>query len=331
MEYYQLLEDYLHSENELALYKALEMGKKCVEIEIGPEDIVGIHLEAIKQIQHVGLEYGTDEEILALNFLLEIMVAYGISHKEFLSLKLRELQLKKELEIAREIQQGLLPQKIPEINGLAIGIETVPAKEMAGDYYDVFNVRENLLGIAIADVSGKSIPAALILPTLKYALRSQSIITGNVVETVKQVNIFMHENMTSSMFISMIYALYDCNKQLLTYVRAGHEPGIVWREKQRKVESLEKEGIVLGVDPTYGFQQESLELSTGDIVILYTDGILESKSEKGMYGYERLVETICKHHDLSAPKLANKIKMEAINFANLDLYDDMTVMVLKVV
>src|SRR5690606_32841458 len=162
--YKDIMNRYLKDQNEQSLYQAQKLSRKLIEHQIAPEEIISLH-------KTIMLEHDLNRKSISDSFdiLLEVMIGYGLSYREHQSLRTEQLALKSEIEVAASMQKTLLGTSLPEIDGLDIGAVSVPARQMNGDYHHFIKDENNCLGIALADVIGKGIPAALSMSMIKYA------------------------------------------------------------------------------------------------------------------------------------------------------------------
>ncbi|MGH9809784.1 MAG: PP2C family protein-serine/threonine phosphatase, partial [Terriglobia bacterium] len=207
----------------------------------------------------------------------------------------RERQ-ERELEIALEVQQRLFPQKLPQVDGLDFAGYCRPALGVGGDYYDFIRVPDGCLGIAIGDVSGKGIAAALTMASLQASLRGQTIKpTETISEMIQHINRLVYEASAENRYATFFYAQYDPAKRLLHYVNAGHNAPIIYRHKDGKAEFLRLEdgGTVIGLFPDVQYSESQLELERGDILVAFTDGISEAMNHADEeFDEARLFETL---------------------------------------
>jgi sigma-B regulation protein RsbU (phosphoserine phosphatase) len=242
-------------------------------------------------------------------------------------------RLNRELEIAQEVQEHLFPQHLPFVPGLDYCGRCRPAREVGGDYYDFLELPEGRLGIAIGDVSGKGIGAALMMASLEASLRGQASVGHNLAELMKRVNGLVYDVSSSNRYATLFYAEYDPRSRQLSYVNAGHNPPVILRKSTGgcQVLRLETGGPVLGL-LRQSYQQESCPLVPGDLVVLFTDGISESmNSREEEWGEERLIELAKACHGLPAFEVMTRILAAAEEFAaGASQHDDMTAVVLRV-
>ncbi|MES2924101.1 MAG: GAF domain-containing SpoIIE family protein phosphatase [Verrucomicrobiota bacterium] len=200
-----------------------------------------------------------------------------------------------ELQNAREVQRILLPQQDPVIAGFRISGTNVPARIISGDYYDYLDLGDQKFGIAIADVSGKGVPAGLLMAMCRSALRSVAPGETSPSKVMAAVNRQLFPDIREDMFISMAYSVLDTSNGKLTLSRAGHDPALLFRRGSGKVELLRSPGLALGIDGGAVFERvtrdQEIELKSGDCVLFYTDGVKEAvDGEEEEFGMERMSE-----------------------------------------
>ena len=242
----------------------------------------------------------------------------------------------RELEIARDVQQRLFPQKLPAIPGLDYFATCRPALRVGGDYYDFLRLREGKLGIAVGDVSGKGIGAALVMAGLQGSLRAQLLHgNGELTQLMGSINELMYEASESDRYVTLFYAEYDPRRHCLSYVNAGHNAPMLFRkfESRWDVQRLEAGGMVVGLLPDIPFKQGMLELKIGDLLVAFTDGISEAmNAAEEQFGERRLMEAIESNDGLSTAEIAQRVLCAVDEFVgNVTQQDDMTLVVMRVV
>jgi sigma-B regulation protein RsbU (phosphoserine phosphatase) len=244
-----------------------------------------------------------------------------------------ELQRKKyELEIAHEIQESFLPHEMPQLAGYDIHAINLPAKEVGGDFYDFIPISEGKMGITIADVSGKSVPAALFMAVSRTILRAKAMGNSNAAEVIKDANELIASDSKSGMFVTLFYAILDLKNKTLDYVNAGHNPPVMFIRKTGYLECLKTNGIALGALDNIEPEEKEIKLENGDVILFYTDGVTEAINDKEeLFGEKRLYRIVKNNTQLSAKEIVDKIKEEIIAFSqDQSQFDDITLMVLKV-
>ena len=242
----------------------------------------------------------------------------------------REKQ-KRELEIAHEVQDRLFPQSYPPVPGLEYAGACRPAMGVGGDYYDFIPLSKTQLGIAIGDVSGKGIPAALLMATLRAFLRGQTTQPQpDLTLVMTNLNRLVYESSPSSKYATFFYGEFDCVTRELTYVNAGHNPPMVFR-KSGEVVRLETGGSVIGLMPVASFEQGTIVLEPGDVFVGYTDGISEAmNAADDEWGEDRMIDCVRPSRELGAMPLIERLMVSADAFvAGAPQHDDMTIVVAR--
>ena len=250
-------------------------------------------------------------------------------------------RLEEELRIARQIQMSLLPRGPLDVPGLAVTALCVPAREVGGDYYDFFRLPGGLLGVLIADVSGKGTSAALYMAELKGLVLSLSQIYLSPRQLLTEVNRIISDNLDTRSFITMTYAVFDLKAGRMTYARAGHTPLIFMRSlgADENVRVLTPSGLVVGLHIPGAhdkfielLEEESLDLDNGDVIVLYTDGVSEAmNNDADLFGDSRLSRIVEEHGHLESGELRERILREIESFVGAaDQHDDMTMILMKV-
>lgn len=235
-----------------------------------------------------------------------------------------------EVAEARSIQQGLLPKTIPQQQGYEIAGAWQPALSIGGDYYDVLSFDDATLGLCIADVAGKGLPAALLMSNLQAAVRGLATPSLSPDGLCRRLNSLVCHNTGSDRFITFFYAQLDGPARLLRYSNAGHNPPIVFR-RDGSHERLQAGGAVLGVFPQQAFAAGQAQLVPGDRVILFTDGVTEAYDEGGEeFGEDRLLQLLHDHRAAAPAELQQKILAAAGSFSRGHWHDDATLLVLAV-
>ncbi len=243
---------------------------------------------------------------------------------------------KEELNLAYTIQKGLLPHRNPRLEGVNIRAKSLPAKIVGGDFYYFKNFRkkEQKVGIAIGDIAGKGVPAALLMAIATGSLGEISLEKEHPKAVLAKINSAMMEHITpySEMFATVFYAVFDAKKKLLTYSTGGHNPPILFHKETDRYKLLEAKGLLLGKFRSPSFEKKEVRLRGGDKVIFYTDGIIEATNKQGKsFGLKRLAEIILKNNSLGGTRLINKVFREVSRFRGREpQHDDLTMVVMEV-
>lgn len=240
----------------------------------------------------------------------------------------------RELEIAREVQQRLFPQTLPLVQGLDFAGYCRPALGVGGDYYDFIRLQQDCLGVAIGDVSGKGIAAALMMASLQASLRGQTIKPcSSLGEMIQLVNRLVYDASASNRYATFFYAQFDPVTRLLHYVNAGHNAPMVYRKNGTKMEfhRLEAGGTVVGLFENFPYTEGSLELMPGDLFVGFTDGVSEAMNlQDDEFGEERLMETVRQCEARSAAEIITCLLDQVDAFtAGAPQHDDMTLVVMR--
>jgi sigma-B regulation protein RsbU (phosphoserine phosphatase) len=243
-------------------------------------------------------------------------------------------RLNREIEIAREVQERLFPQTLPPIAGIAYAGACRPALGVGGDYYDFLALPGGQLGIAIGDVSGKGIAAALTMASLQASLRGEATrAPENLAALVSNVNRLVYEASSANRYATFFYGQYNPASRQLTYVNAGHNPPLLFHrcDGNWQLSRLETGGTVVGLLERFPYEQAALTIAPGDILIAFTDGISEAMNDADEeWGEQRLIETVKCCSGLSPSEIIPRIMQAADAFvAGAKQHDDMTLVVLR--
>jgi sigma-B regulation protein RsbU (phosphoserine phosphatase) len=234
-----------------------------------------------------------------------------------------------ELTRAREIQESLLPKVIPQLQGFEIASAWQPARAVGGDYFDVLNLTDNRLAICIADVSGKGVPAALLMANLQASLRASVRDLDSPARTCSIINAMLCESIAPAKFVTFFCGVLDAPSRTFRYCNAGHPYPILISSGVPRV--LDQGGTVLGVFPKWTYQEMSLNLRSGDRLLLFTDGITEAEDSHGdEFGMERVAAFARAHEAKSAARMNQQLLWEVTQFCGGQFQDDATLLVLAV-
>jgi phosphoserine phosphatase RsbU/P len=244
---------------------------------------------------------------------------------------LERRRLEKELAIARDIQLSFLPKAAPVISGYDLAGAARPHAEVGGDYFDFIRVSEGRLGLAIADSSGKGIPAALLMAGFRMSLLAEIRNEFAIRAVMRKVNSLLHESIERDKFVTAFYGVLDVKNRALIFSNAGHNPPILLRANGT-LEGLVEGGVALGVLPDATYDERPVALSPGDTLLLYTDGVSEAESPTGeQYGQWRLEQLLIRLHGRGAQEILDGVVEDVLAWAGIrGQNDDLTLMVVKV-
>ena len=279
------------------------------------------------------VEVRTGDEIEELARSFNTMAADLKTHTEELKRATAERErLEKELEIARGIQQSFLPDDVPHVPGIEIAAVTLPAREVGGDFYDFIPLSGETWGLAIADVSGKGVPAAIFMALSRTLIRATASGPISPALGLRHANDLILADSRSCMFVTLFYAVLNGAEKTLRYVNAGHNPPLLLKPGEADVVLLRAEGIALGVLENIQLKEAEIRLDPGDVIALYTDGVTEAINARGeQFGQERLARTVAENRGLAAGEILARVKAAVTAFAgDQPQFDDITLMILKV-
>ena len=270
------------------------------------------------------------EDDLRLLTLLANLAAVKIENARLYEESLKMIQMERELTLAVQIQKNFLPREEPAFAPYDISGSTRACYHVGGDYYDFIPIDKDRLGIVIADVAGVGVSAALLMASLRGALHEKFPTTYNLSDLTASLNDFVYTSSDSHCFISFFLAVVDRRKNELAYVNAGHNPPVLVDPKGMP-RLLESTGLCLGMFPGRTYEERTITLGPGDILCLYTDGIVESrKDKKEEFGDERLVDRLKGSGSLPAREILEKIYEDVSAFSGCaEAGDDMTLVVVK--
>jgi phosphoserine phosphatase RsbU/P len=246
-------------------------------------------------------------------------------------------RLDHDLEIARDIQRVLLPAEPPAVKGFEISGVNIPARQVSGDYFDYIKIDDERLGIAIADVSGKGIPASLIMAICRSVLRSEAARNPSPADVLHKVNRQLYPDIKEDMFISVAYIVLDLARSGVTLARAGHDAPLLYKSATGTVERVKPPGMVVGIDSGSVFDRitndYNVPIERGDCLFLYTDGVTEALDSAGdEFGVERMIESIqaSAGHNNSAQAIITRVIDDVRNFAGTaPQHDDITLIAVR--
>ena len=238
--------------------------------------------------------------------------------------------LETDLELARRVQKQLLPCCLPELPNIEIAVHAASARIVGGDYYDFFTSKDGHQGFVIADVMGKGLTASLLMSNLQASLR----LLGPEYETPKQILARLDElfrnNLKLIRFISIFIGIIDTKNKILNYSNAGHHPPILWNNTKKKIRMLFPTEPAIGLTKDPDFQSKTIQMASGDILLLYTDGLIESRNSYGEeFGESRLVEFTIKHSNKDVTEFLDELRLTAEKHTR-EFQDDLSLMIIKI-
>jgi serine phosphatase RsbU (regulator of sigma subunit) len=251
--------------------------------------------------------------------------------------KIEQEAMKKELEVAKEIQRTLLPREMPIMEGYDLGSYYLAAKDVGGDYYDFIQVDRKHMGVCVADVSGKGVPGSLVMTMIRTSLRGEARNKQSPAQVLGLVNEFVMDDMKKGMFVTLFYLVLDAHKREIRYACAGHDPLVLYRAATHKTYLLKPRGFPLGIQLadrgqfSRSLTEEKVHLSKGDILVAYTDGIIEAMNDRReQFGMDRFLGLVRQHHALPAKEFVEKVKDAVVAFTGAaPQFDDITLVAIK--
>ena len=261
--------------------------------------------------------------------------AFALYNAIIYSMANEKKRLDHDLEIARDIQRILLPAEAPAINGFQISGINVPARQVSGDYFDYIRVDDERLGVAIADVSGKGVPASLIMAICRSVLRAEAARNPSPADVLRKVNRQLYPDIKEDMFISIAYLILDHERNGITLARGGHDAPLLYKQQSQSVTPIKSPGMVVGIDSGNVFDRITSDfavpLERDDCLILYTDGVTEALNTEGdEFGLERTTESVRASASDGAQAIVRRVIDDVRNFAGSQPQnDDITLIAIR--
>ena len=261
--------------------------------------------------------------------------AFALYNAIIYSMANEKKRLDHDLEIARDIQRILLPSEAPAINGFQISGLNVPARQVSGDYFDYIQVDKERLGVAIADVSGKGVPASLIMAICRSVLRAEAARNPSPADVLRKVNRQLYPDIKEDMFISMAYLILNHQHDGVTLARAGHDAPLLYKQQSQTVTPLKPPGMVVGIDSGNVFDRLTTDfavpLERDDCLVLYTDGVTETLNAEGdEFGLDRMRQSVRASATNGAQAIVRKIIEDVRDFTgSVPQNDDITLIAIR--
>src|ERR1700741_3774849 len=261
--------------------------------------------------------------------------AFALYNAIIYSMANEKKRLDHDLEIARDIQRILLPSEAPAINGFQISGMNVPALQVSGDYFDYIRVDEERLGVVIADVSGKGVPASLIMAICRSVLRAEAARNPSPADVLRKVNRQLYPDIKEDMFISMAYLVLDHQHDGVTLARAGHDAPLLYQQQSQTITPIKPPGMVVGIDSGNVFDRITVDfavsLERDDCLVLYTDGVTETLNAEGdEFGLDRMMQSVRAGATNGAQAIVRKIIRDMRDFTgSAPQNDDITLIAIR--
>lgn len=257
--------------------------------------------------------------------------AVAIENARLYQLAVEKGRLERELQMAHEVQASLLPRQTPQLPGWEFAAHWQPAREVSGDFYDFIPLSVDQLGLVIADVTDKGMPAALFMALSRSIVRASVANASSPLEGITQANRLICADSTNSMFVTLCYAQIDAMMGEVTFVNAGHNPPLLYRATASQMGRLARTGMALGVEAEAPLDQRVVSLAPGDFIVLYTDGVTDALNAAGEeFGLERLRQAAQAHAQSAVAEIVAGIKAQLAEFIGESApFDDVTLVVAR--
>jgi serine phosphatase RsbU (regulator of sigma subunit) len=291
--------------------------------------LVGLLLFGLK---HSGSRFaGKDLELL---WAAANQAAISIENARLYKTEVEKQKIERDLDLARKIQEGLLPQCIPDVSGLDICGQMIPAMQVGGDYYDLIQVSDSKLFVIVGDVSGKGLSASLYMTKLQTMIKLSCMDDKSPKEILVDINKRIYEELDKNWFVTITLALFDMDKNILTFCRAGHMP--VLQATNGTVQSYRTQGLGVGLEKGIVFEkslvEETVNIAPGQIYAFFTDGITEAMNDRSeLFGDDNLNAILKNKTNSRSADIVNEIWSSIKTFrGTAEVNDDMTMVVVKV-
>lgn len=324
-DYKDLISLYLSGKKKDAINECHYFCERMIKLDSGPDEIVQIHIDAIEDLELTDVEDVKD----SLSILREVHNNLGVSFKDYREMARLIESHDKELEVASQLQDSMLKTTIPKFDAIDLGVLSVPANKVSGDYFNIIDHYDGMLSFGVADVIGKGIPAALAMSMIKFSMDSYGY-SQYPSDSLRKLNRVVEKNINQNMFITMFYGMYDTNTNLLYYSSAGHEPALVYRYATDTFEAIDTKGIVLGIKKLANFEQRQVKLAKDDLLIVFTDGISEMrKRDDTIIDFSMIEKMIRECKDEHPQDIVQYIYETLIPMTHPRKKDDITLFILK--
>ncbi|MGV3277546.1 SpoIIE family protein phosphatase [Staphylococcus hyicus] len=291
---------------------------------VTPEDIVRMHKKYAEehQLTHAQL-------VDSMDVLEKVISSFGFNYTDYKNLIDRMEIHDKELDVASRLQQTMLKTEIPQFDSIQIGVISVAAQRVSGDYFNLIDHKDGTMSFAVADVIGKGIPAALAMSMIKFGMDSygHSQLPN---DGLKRLNRVVEKNVNQNMFITMFYGLYEEMNHILYCSSAGHEPGYIFRAEKNEFEEIDVRGRILGVSSHIRYDQKEIKININDLIIIFTDGVTEIRHEDGDFiNKDKLLEFIKGYKELHPQDIVQLLYEKLLRLHKEGKRDDLTILIIK--
>ena len=265
-----------------------------------------------------------------LRFTIDRTLQHVEELREALNARDKLLAIQNELDVASTMQQSILPTSFPSSSTYKVFGTMQPARNVGGDFFDVMRLQNDHVGLAIADVSGKGVPAALFMMSSRTLLKGAAIGVGSPGAVLSEVNNLLHEDNSAQMFVTMLYAIFNPTTMTFTYSSGGHDAPLLIHSDGTSTLLPLTNGIALGILPDFEYHQESIQLSPGDTIVLYTDGVTEAMDMHGVQlGINRVRSVFAESPPADAEEVGLEVVKAVVDFAqDAPQHDDITCLTL---
>ncbi|WP_139491858.1 SpoIIE family protein phosphatase [Brevibacillus dissolubilis] len=324
--YEHLLFRYLEERGEEQLFAAQQLSKRSIQDTVRLSEVISTHFEAMsKKVELPPIWQDS------YRFFLEFTMHYSLSLGEREAWLANQQQLEAELSLAASVQQSLLPDisqaELPD--DVELGVVSVAPRKVSGDFYS-FNANQDAVEIALADISGKSIPAAILMAMMRFAM--DEVLGDKQIphRLLASLNRFVCKNTESSTFVTMFCGTYKQENSMFYYANAGHEPALLYRAAQDEFTELTTDGCALGISRSFRFETRSVQLAPGDMVLLYTDGVIESR-DSDRIDDSSMLQTLLRQIDpqQSATQIVSQLHQRILSLSERQIHDDQTLLLFR--
>lgn len=323
--YFELIDLFLQNSNkEEVLEKARTFASNLPEESITPEAIVNVHKTYFEQ-----RTFSQQDVMDSLDVLEVVIQSFGYNYSDYKRLVDRMEVHDKEMGLAASLQQTMLKTDIPQFDSIQIGVISVAAQRVSGDYFNLIDHKDGTMSFAVADVIGKGIPAALAMSMIKFGMDSygHSQLPN---DGLKRLNRVVEKNVNQNMFVTMFYGLYEDLNHILYCSSAGHEPGYIFRAASDTFEEINVRGRVLGVSPNIRYEQQEIKIELNDMIIIFTDGVTEIRDESGRFiDKNYLLNFILQYKEMHPQDIVQLLYESLLRLQETSKRDDLTILIIK--